>query len=68
LTFPVLQQLLQDVLLVSEDEIREAVAFVQSRLKIVVEPSGAVPAAVALARKIPGKAGNVGLIVSGGNV
>jgi threonine dehydratase len=41
---------------------------VQSRLKIVVEPSGAVPAAVALAGKLPAGARKVGLMVSGGNV
>jgi threonine dehydratase len=68
ITFPVVQRFAEDVLLVSEDEIRAAVGFVQSRLKIVVEPSGAVPAAAALARKIPGDARNVGLIISGGNV
>jgi threonine dehydratase len=68
LTFPVIQRLVEDILLVSEDEIRAAVAFVQSRLKIVVEPSGAVPAAVALARKLPAGVRNVGLVVSGGNV
>jgi threonine dehydratase len=68
LTFPVIQRLAEDVLLVSEDEIRTAVEFVQSRLKIVVEPSGAVPAAAALARKIPGESRNVGFIVSGGNI
>jgi threonine dehydratase len=68
LTFPVLRRILEDVLLVSEDEIRDAMAFIQSRLKIVVEPSGAVPAAAALAHKIPGNARKIGLIVSGGNV
>ena len=68
ITFPIVQRLVDDVLLVTEDEIREAVAFVASRMKIVVEPSGAVPAAAALARKIPGEFRNVGLVVSGGNV
>jgi threonine dehydratase len=68
LTFPVIQRLVDDVLLVTEDEIRAAVSFVQSRLKIVVEPSGAVPAAVALAGKLPAGARKVGLMVSGGNV
>jgi threonine dehydratase len=68
LTFPIIQKLADDVLLVSEDEIRHAVGFVQTRLKIVVEPSGAVPAAAALAHKIPGNLRKIGLIVSGGNV
>ena len=68
LTFPVVQRHAEDILLVSEDEIRHAVTFVQSRMKIVVEPSGAVPAAAALARKLPAGLRQVGLIVSGGNV
>ena len=68
LTFPVVQRLVEGVLLVTEDEIRAAVAFVQSRMKMVIEPSGAVPAAAALAGKLPESARNVGLMVSGGNV
>jgi threonine dehydratase len=68
LTFPIIQRLVEDILLVTEDEIRGAVDFVQSRLKIVVEPSGAVPAAAALAHKLPGSICNAGLVVSGGNV
>lgn len=68
ITFPIVQSLVDDVILVSEDEIRDAVSFVQSRLKIVVEPSGAVPAAAALARKLPSGIKAAGLIVSGGNV
>jgi threonine dehydratase len=68
ITFPIVQRLVEDVILISEDEIRDAVAFVQSRLKIVIEPSGAVPAAAALARKLPPGVTNAGLVVSGGNV
>jgi threonine dehydratase len=68
LTFPIVQQHVQEIFLVSEDEIRHAVSFVQSRLKIVLEPSGAVPAAAALARKFPPDIKKAGLIVSGGNV
>jgi threonine dehydratase len=68
LTFPVVQRLVDDILLVSEDEIRDCQSFVQSRLKIVVEPSGAVPAACALFHKLPPGLQRVGLIVSGGNV
>jgi threonine dehydratase len=68
LTFPVIQQHVEDVILVSEDEIRAAVSFVQSRIKLVVEPSGAVPPAVALARKLPTGIRRAGLVISGGNV
>jgi threo-3-hydroxy-L-aspartate ammonia-lyase len=65
-TFPVIQRLAEDILLVSEDEIRDTMAFIASRMKIVVEPSGAVSAAVALAGKLPRDVRRVGLIVSGG--
>jgi threonine dehydratase len=67
-TFPVIQRLAEDILLVSEDEIRDTMAFIASRMKIVVEPSGAVSAAVALAGKLPRDVRRVGLILSGGNV
>ena len=49
-------------------EIREAVRFLLSRLKIVVEPSGAVPAAALLFRKLPPDVRSAGVILSGGNV
>ena len=68
LTFPVIQRLAEDVLLVSEDEIRTAVKFLLSRLKILVEPSGAVPAAAVLCGKLPKDIRTIGVILSGGNV
>ena len=68
ITFPIVQQHVEDVLLATEDEIRHAVSFVQSRMKMVIEPSGAVPAAVVLAHKLPAGIRRAGLIVSGGNV
>ncbi len=68
LTFPVVQRLVEDIVLVSESEIRAAVAFLLTRMKILAEPSGAVPAAVLLERKLPPECRRVGAIVSGGNV
>jgi threonine dehydratase len=68
LTFPIIQKNVEDILLVGEDEIRQALQFVQSRLKIVVEPSGAVAPAAALFHKLPQPAQRVGIVVSGGNV
>lgn len=68
ITFPIIQELVEDVLLVSEDEILEAMRFAMTRLKIVIEPSGGVCIAAALAGKIPGGIARVGLVVSGGNV
>lgn len=68
ITFPIVQRLVNEIVLVSEDEIRETQAFVASRMKIVIEPSGAVGPAAALLRKLPAGVRRVGLIVSGGNV
>jgi threonine dehydratase len=68
LTFPIVQKNVEAILLASEDEIRHAVEFVQSRMKIVVEPSGAVPPAVVLSRKLPEGIRRAGIVVSGGNV
>jgi len=68
LTFPVLRQNLEDIVLVSEDEIRAAVRFLMERMKIVVEPSGAVGVAAALFGKLPAGLGRTGVIVSGGNM
>lgn len=68
LTFPIIQRHVEDVLLVSEHEIRSTVDFIQSRLKIVIEPSGAVGPAAVLSCKLPDRVGRVGIIISGGNV
>jgi len=55
-------------LLVTEDEIRGALKFLLTRMKILVEPSGAVSAAAVLYRKLPAGVGRVGIVLSGGNV
>jgi threonine dehydratase len=68
LTFPIIRQLAEGVLLVSDDEIRQAVKFLLLRMKVLVEPSGAVPAAAVLFGKLPAGIGSVGVILSGGNV
>lgn len=68
ITFPIIQQLVEDVILVTEDEILNGMRFALSRLKIVSEPSGAVCIAAALAGKLPGGLRRVGMVVSGGNV
>jgi len=68
ITFPIIQKLVEDVLLVSEDEIRAMMRFFFSRMKIVVEPSGAVPAAALLHGKLPAGIQRAGVILSGGNV
>jgi len=68
LTFPVVKSLVERILLVSDDEIRAAVKFLLMNLKVLVEPSGAVPAAALLAGKVPKEIGSVGVVISGGNI
>ncbi len=68
ITFPIIREFAEDILLVSEDEIREAMRFLLTRMKILVEPSGAVSAAAVLHRKLPAGVRSAGVILSGGNV
>jgi len=68
LTFPVLQRHVEKVLLVSETEIRETVKFLLMRMKLLVEPSGAVAAAAVLHHKLPKNVRSIGVILSGGNL
>lgn len=67
-TFPIVQSLVEDVLLVSDDEIRDAMRFLFTRMKIVVEPSGAVGVAALLHAKLPAGIRKAGVVLSGGNV
>jgi threonine dehydratase len=68
LTFPIIKSLAERIALVTDDEIRAAVKFLLLRLKILVEPSGAVAAAAVLFRKLPEEIGSAGVVLSGGNV
>ncbi|MFN3007580.1 threonine ammonia-lyase [Mycolicibacterium wolinskyi] len=66
LTFAHLQQVLDDVIVVTEDEIRSAVRELAYRAHLIAEPSGAV--ALAGYRKAATPAGPTAVVVSGGNV
>ncbi len=68
LTFPILHHHLEDILLVSEDEIRDAMLLIWTRLKLVVEPSGATVFAALLKHRELFAGKRVGLVLSGGNV
>jgi threo-3-hydroxy-L-aspartate ammonia-lyase len=67
LTFPINSRLLEDVVTVPESAIIDAMRFCFTRLKIVVEPSGAVALAALRAGLVPA-VGRVGVVLSGGNV
>ena len=69
LTFEVVRALATGVVTVTDDAIKDALRFMVLRMKTVVEPTGAIPAAALLTHKVPDVAGRrVGVIVSGGNV
>jgi threonine dehydratase len=68
LTFPVAQRYVEGFVLVTDDEIVEAMAFCFERLKVVAEPSGATALAALLSGKLAAAGKRVGLTLSGGNV
>ena len=67
-TFPIIQEFVDDIILVSEEEIIAAMQTIFERMKIIVEPSSAVAFAVLLFKKLSVKRRRVGIIISGGNV
>ena len=68
LTFEVNRRLVDELVLVSDDEIREAMAFLRDELDEVVEPSGAVGVAALRSERVDVSTKRVGVILSGGNV
>jgi threonine dehydratase len=68
LTFPIIQQYVEQIVTVSEAGIIKAMRFIWERAKIVIEPSAAVPVALLWERKIDLRGLRVGVILSGGNV
>ena len=68
LTFPIVQQLADDVLTVSDEEIIETLRFMLFRMKILVETSGVTAAAAVMFQKLPANTKRVGVILSGGNI
>jgi threonine dehydratase len=67
-TFGVIKEHNTKIILVSEKEIVDAMKFLWERMKIIVEPSGAVPVAGILQHKELLKEKKIGAILSGGNV
>lgn len=68
ITFPLVRKYVDDMVTVSEEEIISTMYYLWTRLKIVVEPSGAVSLAPLFHRKLPLAGQRVGVILSGGNV
>ncbi|MFN2289360.1 MAG: threonine/serine dehydratase [Chromatocurvus sp.] len=68
LTFSINRRYLAGGLSVSDDEVREAMRFAFNRLRLVVEPGGAVALAAVLHGRIDTANRNTGIVISGGNV
>ncbi|MEV4351635.1 pyridoxal-phosphate dependent enzyme [Actinoplanes sp. NPDC049596] len=68
LTFSLNKDLVDRIVLVSDDELRDALRFAVDRLKLVMEPSGASGLAALLAGRLDPAPARIGVIVSGGNV
>jgi threonine dehydratase len=64
--FSVLRERCAGVALVSEQAIREALALVWSRTKLLIEPTSALPVAAVMAGDVPGR--RIGIVLSGGNL
>jgi len=68
LTFPIVQQRVEQIITVSETGIIQSMKYVWERAKIIIEPSSAVAIGVLWEKKIDLSGLNVGVIISGGNV
>ncbi len=68
LTFPLILEYVDDIQTVSEESIIRAMQLIWQRMKIIVEPSSAVPFAAILENQDLFKGKKVGIIISGGNV
>jgi threonine dehydratase len=68
ITFEIMRRLVEDIALVTDAEVIEAMRFMLIRMKLLVEPTGVVPVAALMTHKVKGVDGKrVGVVVSGGN-
>ena len=67
-TFPVIRQLVDDVMTVSDVDLVKTMHFFASRMKLVVEPTGCLGAAAVIQRRVDVGGQNVGIVISGGNI
>jgi len=68
LTFPIIKHYVNDIVTVTEEAIVHAMRTIWERMKIIVEPSAAVPLGAILSKCIPVSGKRIGIILSGGNV
>ena len=68
ITFPLIMRYVADILTVEDDELLRATWYLWDRMKIVVEPTGALGFAALLEGRIDARGKRVGVVLSGGNV
>lgn len=68
ITFPIIRDTLDDIVTVSEAAIIEAMRLTWERMKIIIEPSSAVPLGALLEKSLPAEGRRIGVILSGGNM
>ena len=67
-TFPIIRNYVKDIVTVTEEGIITAMRTIWERMKIIVEPSAAVPLGALLTNRIEASGKRIGIILSGGNV
>ena len=68
ITYPLVMRYVDDMLTVTDAELLKSMFFLWERMKIVVEPTGALAACALLEKKLDAKGKRVGVVLSGGNV
>jgi threo-3-hydroxy-L-aspartate ammonia-lyase len=68
LTFPIVQEQVEEILLVSDAEMIETLTWMLERMKVLIEPSGVAAAAAVRHKKADFAGRRVGVVLSGGNV
>ncbi len=68
ITFPLVLHYVDDMVTVSDEAIRRAMHFLWERMKLVVEPTGALAVAALLDQAVVAPDARIGLLISGGNV
>src|SRR6185436_11529643 len=66
-TYPLVMRYVDDMLTVTDAELLKSMFFLWERMKIVVEPTGALAACALLEKKLDAKGKRVGVVLSGGN-
>ena len=67
-TYPLVMKYVDDMLTVTDDELLKTMFYLWERMKIIVEPTGALAACALIEKKLDAKGKRVGVVLSGGNV